>query len=241
MTSAGRQSWRDLRDHIRGRILDQTFRPGDKLPRDEDLAQEFQCARTTVQRAMQALVDDGLVERKRKGGTTVRPDPVTRTTLDIPITRAEIEARGHGYRHHLIDRSTPEAPATIAARFGTPDPGKLLRLRALHLADGQPYVFEDRWVSFDTVPEIAAVDFSQVSSNEWLVRNRPYSRCEVQIYASPCTADEAAIMEVEPGTAMLVLERTTWLDEAPITHVRALHAPGYRLITGEARPGKLAR
>jgi GntR family histidine utilization transcriptional repressor len=61
--------------------------------RDEDIALELGCARTTVQRAMQDLSMAGLVERKRKGGTHVRTDPVTRATFDIPITRREVEQR----------------------------------------------------------------------------------------------------------------------------------------------------
>lgn len=70
--------------------MSRRYKPGDKLPRDEDIAEELGCARSTVQRAMQDLNDAGIVERKRKSGTQVRPDPVTRATLDIPITRVEV-------------------------------------------------------------------------------------------------------------------------------------------------------
>jgi len=236
LTVDGRQSWRNVRDHIRGRVLDFTYRPGDKLPRDEDIARELDCARSTVHRAMRSLAEEGLVERRRKGGTTVTSDPVTRATLNIPITRLEIEARGHSYGYHLIMREMRSATATIAALFGQNETGpvlhlRALHLRALHLADGRPYMFEDRWISVDTVPEVGQVDFSVISANEWLVRNRPFSRCDVQIYARTPDEDEASNMDITAGAALLVLERTTWIDNAPITHVRVLHAPGYRLVS----------
>lgn len=231
MRTEARQTWRDVRDYIHGQILASKYRPGDKLPRDEDFAQELSCARTTVHRAMQSLVDDGVVERRRKGGTTVRSDPVTRTTLDIPITKVEIEARGHAYHHHLIDVCEDVPPPTVAARFGGADSGAALRIRALHLADGRPYVLEERWIALETVPEIRSVDLGTISANEWLVRNRPYNRCEVQIFADEISDHEVKYLEERPGSALLVLERTTWIDAAPITHVRAIHARGYRLLS----------
>ncbi|MCY4302766.1 MAG: GntR family transcriptional regulator [Aestuariivita sp.] len=230
MKTTRKSRWKDIRNQINKRILNQTYRPGDKLPRDEDIANEFDCARSTVQRAMRSLADEGMLQRKRKGGTTVTTDPFTRTTLDIPITRRDIESRGHRYHYHLIHNSQERAPAKIAACFKQTHSEPCLKLESLHLADGRPYVYERRWISLTTVPEIQNVDLSEISANEWLVRNRPFSRCDVQIHASICTEKEAEYMGITANTAVLILERTTWISESPITHVRALHEPGYRLI-----------
>ena len=84
MSIGARHSWKDVRNHIRGQILDTTYRPGDKLPRDEDIAKELDCARSTVHRAMRSLAEDGMIERRRKGGTTVNPDPVDADYLENP-------------------------------------------------------------------------------------------------------------------------------------------------------------
>jgi len=43
-------------------------------------------------------------------------------------------------------------------------------------------------VCIDTVPDIKSVDLRRDSANEWLVRNKPYSKCDVRFYAR--TADE---------------------------------------------------
>lgn len=231
MSNTQRQSWIDVRDQIHGRILDSTYRPGDRLPRDEDLAGEFGCARTTIHRAMRSLADNGIVERRRKAGTTVRSDPVTRTTLDIPITRLEVEGRGDTYGYHLISREIRQPTSLIAARFGLAGQQELLNACSLHLSNGRPYIFENRWISLQTVPEILDVDLSEESANEWLVRNRPYNRCDVQIYAHALAETDAARMDIPTGSAVLVLERTTWINGNPITHVRTLTSPGYRLAT----------
>jgi GntR family histidine utilization transcriptional repressor len=231
MTTTSRLSWKDVRDEIHDAILDGRYGPGDRLPRDTDIADQLNCARSTVQRAMQDLADSGLVERRRKGGTRVRSEPVTRATLDIPITRREVEQKGGRYGHQVIRRTQTDAPRSVMATFELADPHPMLRVEALHLSDGRPYILEDRWISLHTVPEIATVDLTTQSANEWLVLNKPYSRCDLRFYAISATARVADLLQTQAGAALFVIERTTWIDTAPITTVKAITAPGYQLLT----------
>ena len=229
MTGQKRLSWTDVRDEIRARIQNRTYVAGDKLPRDEDIALELGCARTTVHRAMQDLSQIGLVERKRKGGTQVRTDPVTRATFDIPITRCEVEQRGSKYGYQLISRTLENSPLPVMARFGIQQPVKMLHIKALHLADTRPYIFEDRWVDTRSTPDILNFDLNLESANEWLVRNKPYSRVDVWFYAMNAEGESAEHLATNAGNALLVIERTTWIGQDPITSVQAVTAPGYQL------------
>lgn len=231
LTGKTRHSWKSIRDSIRQMLLDSTYRPGDKLPRDEEFAARFGCARSTVHRAMRDLAESGVVERRRKGGTMVRRDPVTRATLDIPITRLEVEQKGCAYQYQLIRRAVLATPPAIMANFGLPEPRPMLRVEALHLSDGRPYIFEDRWICLETVPEIEAVDLTAESANEWLVRHRPYSRCDLRLYARTGTEEDGRVLQSAVGDALFVMERTTWIGEAPITSLRAVAHPGYQLFT----------
>lgn len=231
MRNGTRNSWKSVRDEVYSRIVNSTYSPGDRVPKDEELAEELGCARSTVVRAMQDLADNGLVERRRKGGTRVPLSPVTRATFDIPITRSEVEAKGQVYSYQLIDRTEESLPLAVASNFGLQDPARMLHVRALHLADHQPYIFEDRWISTDTIPEIFEVDLARQSANEWLVRNRPYSRCTVRFYALNAGGNYADIFEVDPTAPLFVMERTTWVGTDPITSVKAVTKPGYQLLT----------
>lgn len=226
-----RVTWTDVRDRIHSWILDSRYAPGDKLPRDEDLAAHLGCARSTIQRAMRDLSDSGLVERRRKGGTHVRIDPVTRATFDIPITRKEVENRGAAYSYQLIARAVEPTPRSVAARFALRQPQDMLHVQALHLADSRPYIYEDRWVSLGTVPEITGVDLQRDSANEWLVRHKPYSRCDLRFFAIKASKTDALLLECAQGDALFVMERTTWIGAEPITTVNAVTAPGYQLVT----------
>lgn len=234
MTTApriSRMSWQTVRGKIHTAILSGRYRPGDRLPRDIDIAADLNCARSTVQRAMQDLADSGLVERRRKGGTHVRPDPVTRATLDIPVTRREVEQKGGRYGHQLIQRREAIPPRNVQAALEIADAHPMLHVKALHLSDGRPYIFEDRWIILETSPEARDVDFAAQSANEWLVLNKPYNRCDVRFYAACADRETAELLETHEGSALLVLERTTWINDAPITTVKATTAPGYQLAT----------
>ena len=168
MKITNRLSWKYVRDEIHHEILSGRYGPGDRLPRDADIANQLNCARSTVQRAMQDLSDIGLVERRRKGGTRVHPEPVTRATLDIPITRHEVEKKGARYGYQLIMQEEMSAPRTVLAAFELTSPVSMLRIEALHLSDNRPYMLEDRWVCLDTVPEIRDVDLKYtVQMNGW--------------------------------------------------------------------------
>ncbi|MDA0721286.1 MAG: GntR family transcriptional regulator [Proteobacteria bacterium] len=224
-----RLSWTDVRDEIRTRILSRTYAPGDKLPRDEDIAAELGCARTTVHRAMQALSLAGLVERKRKGGTHVRTDPVSRATFEIPITRREVELRGAKYNYQLISRKLEQSPIAVMARFGIQRPVQMLHVMAIHLADNRPYILEDRWIDVCSTPDILDVDLTKESANEWLIRHKPYSRMEVRFSALNANGETAQHLSASAGSALFVIERTTWIGVAPITTVQAVAAPGYQL------------
>ena len=191
---------------------------------------EFGCARATVNRALKELADGGVLERKRKAGTRVALLPVRKATLDIPVIRQEVAARGLAYGFRLMRQVLGEPPLAVAARLGLPAGTAMLHLQTLHLAGGLPQVYEDRWLNPAVLPQ-PLPDFSAVSANEWLVANLSYVTGDIAFSAEPASGDEARALSVAPGTALFITERCTWGGDAPITWVRLAHAPGYRLQT----------
>lgn len=224
-------NWQDVQAEVLGRIHARVWKPGDIIPSEVELAREFGCARATVNRALQAVADSGLLDRRRKAGTRVAINPVRKATLEIPIIRQEIEGRGQRYDHALIDRQIETAPADVQAMMKLPSGKQVLHLTALHLADGQPHAFEDRWVNIETVPEIVSVDWSQCNANEWLVAHAPFTDGDIAFSAAPAGRQEAETLDVPVNTAVFIVERSTWILDKAITRVRLTCAPGYRLHT----------
>jgi GntR family transcriptional regulator, histidine utilization repressor len=222
--------WEAIRAEVMNRIRARVWPPGGLIPSEGVLAQEFGCARATVNRALTELAAAGLLERKRKAGTRVAALPVRKATLDIPVIRQEVANRSQAYTFRLMLQAVASPPVAIAARLGLPGPSQMIHLQTLHLADGLPHVFEDRWLNPAVLPQ-PQPDFASLSANEWLVSNIAYFCGDIAFSAEPASLAEASALSVHPGTALFITERCTWGVEAPITWVRLSHAPGYRLQT----------
>lgn len=224
-------TWQAIQAEALRRIRDREWKPGEAIPHEAALAEEFGCARATVNRALRELAKAGLLERRRKAGTRVPLNPVRKATFEIPIIRQDVEARGlaHGYR--LLERNEAAAPKEVLARLRLPARTRLLHVAALHLADDAPFCIEDRWINPATVPELGGADFSAVSANEWLVQNAAFSGGDIEFFALPAEAWHASLLGCAEGAALFAIERTTWAGARPITAVRLAYAPGYRMRT----------
>ena len=226
MSEARFRNWQAIQAEVLRRIHARDWPPGHTIPNEVDLAQEFGCARATVNRALQSLADAGLLERRRKAGTRVALHPVGKATVTIPVIRQEIEDRGMAYGYRLIRRDVGPPPAAL----GATGPG--LHVTALHHADGSPYVIEDRWINLTTVPDAVDQPFDQISANEWLVTTAPYTNGEISFAAEPATVQEAGLLNTSEGAPVFVIDRITWDHDQTITTVRLTYAPGYRIHTG---------
>lgn len=228
MNSPQQKNWQSVHDEVLRRIHTREWKPGDQIPKEVELAEQLGCARATVNRALRELASEGFLDRRRKAGTRVAAHPVRRAKLDIPVIRLEIEGRGQKYAYGLLfsERRTP--PPEICANLGVTADSDMLHITSLHLADGKPFMFEDRWVSVAATPAILEADLDEISANEWLVLHAPYTRGDIYFSAVNATEADARILRTDPGTSLFLMERTTWENETGITSARLLFAPGYR-------------
>jgi GntR family transcriptional regulator, histidine utilization repressor len=220
--------WEDIRAEVLHRIRTRVWPLGTAIPHEEALAVEFGCARPTVNRALRDLAAQGVLERRRKGGTRVMAIPVRKATLNIPVIRAEVEVLGMVHSHRVILQQLRVPTDARAMALGLQAP--VLHLETLHLANDRPFVHELRWLNPDALPPLP--DFSQISANEWLVTTVTYATGDITFSADAASEAEAAHLDVAQGAALFITERVT-RDAAGgvITLVRLAHAPGYQLRT----------
>ncbi len=225
-----------IASEVRRRIVEREWRQGDRIPDEADLAIEFDAARATVNKALQLLADEGLLDRRRRAGTRVAVDPVRKATFTIAIVREQVEQAGMAYSHRVVAQRRSPVPDTIAERIGLAKGEVLVHMRAIHYADGRPFQLEDRWINPRAAPSLAGVDLWQLNANEWLVRNAPYLRAELAFCAENANRRDARLLQTQPGQALLILNRITWNDLGPITIVRVAFQPGHLVTNENGRP-----
>ena len=86
--------WADIAEEARRRIFRRDWAPGDTIPGEVELAREFGVSRVTVNRALRALAEEGVLDRRRKLGTRVAERPVRRASFAIRLIRDDIEGLG---------------------------------------------------------------------------------------------------------------------------------------------------
>ena len=224
-------TYREIKADILARITGGDWGPGSALPGEMDLAETYGVARATVHRAMRELVEDGIVERKRKSGSRVRMAPLRQARFDIPVIRREVEAAGRAYGYRLLHAEVAPAPDWLRARLDLPQGARMRHLVCLHYADAAPIQHEDRWINLGLLPQAETADFASQTPTEWLMAQIPFSAVEIRIMATAADAELAEQMGCAPGTPLLRTERLTRWDDQPVTQVQLTHAPGYAMTT----------
>jgi GntR family transcriptional repressor for pyruvate dehydrogenase complex len=136
--------YQDIVSQIEALLDKGELHPGDQLPPERALAEQFQVSRASVREALRSLELLGVVETRAGGGTFVR-----RTVPeDLARPLSNLIARGHTLTDVIEVRGLIEpAIAASAAKRIRPDElaelREILQQQAEKVAAGQPYAEED--------------------------------------------------------------------------------------------------
>lgn len=118
-------------------------RPGDAVPAESALAQEFGVARMTVRAALNALETDGLIERIQGRGTFVRQPPTTRAAGTLISFQDQIRSWGRTPSSRLVEAAVRAASAQEAAALQlTATEPQVVSIVRVRLADQVPLAIE---------------------------------------------------------------------------------------------------
>ncbi|SLN60582.1 GntR family transcriptional regulator [Ruegeria meonggei] len=224
-------SYKDIKLTVLERIRSGQWQPDSLLPNEEALAVEFSCTRTTVNRALRELADEGYLERRRKAGTRVLSAPQRQARFTIPMVRDEVEALGGTYRYALVSAGSEPAPEWLNARLALNPNQSVMHVRCMHFNGNTPFQYEDRWIVTASVPQVEQADFSQIGPNEWLIQTVPFTNVELSFMASRADATLAGFLDMPVGDPVFTGERITWLQGQPVTFAKMFFAAGYRMTT----------
>lgn len=219
-----------LRTQLAERIAG--MRPGEPLPAERDLSAELGVARMTLRRALDTLVADGVLTRRRGAGTFVSP---SRFDQRLAATSFSQDMRARGLvpgASTLASRSVP-AGLALASVLGTSPHEQLLHVRRLRTANGIPMAVEDLHMPSSVAPGLTGPALQDRSFYEVLAGYGVQVAAGTQTVEPHLTsAEESACLEVEPGSLAFLFERTsTDADGRVIEFVRSVYrGDRYRLV-----------
>ncbi|HSK92630.1 MAG TPA: GntR family transcriptional regulator [Candidatus Angelobacter sp.] len=199
--------YRTIEQALRERI-DQ-LRPGDALPSDADLCQEFGVSRMTARTAMHRLAEEGLVLRLPGRGSFVAEPPAHRRADRLMSFSSEMTRRGRVPSSIIVDREIRPAPRATATELRMREGDVVVFLRRVRCADGQPIALETTHLIGPTSRAVMAADLRSESLHAVLASaGYALRRGTATVGAAAATSEDARLLDVAPGVPMLVERRT---------------------------------
>lgn len=199
-----------LQKVLRDAILSRVISPEAAIPPERDLAEEFGVSRLTVRKAVDGLVSEGLILRRRGAGTFVA-SRVEKSFSKLSSFSEDMISRGRVPHSEWLARSvggvTPEESLSLGLSPGT----QVYRFQRLRFADGLTMALEYSTIPSYCLPSIDAVGESLYAALD-AAGNRPV-RALQRLRAVAFTADQADILGIRPGDAGLFIERRGFLAD----------------------------
>ena len=206
--------YQQLATKLRKQISAGIFRPGDRLPSEDALCDEYGVSRITVRAALDQLVDAGLLWRKRGKGTFVSNHRVDHELIHLTDFVEDMAASGLSPSSHVTHWGEETVDEPIASALGISSSMPVVRLDRLRSADGVPIAFDVTYLP---------LRYGRLLDRERLESETIYHQLENQ-YGIPVvsgtfviegsTADSvlASHLNVDEGAPLLVINRTSYTE-----------------------------
>lgn len=204
-----------LRDLLIGLVV-----PGQSIPSERDLMAIYGVSRSTVRKAIDGLVGDGLLQRTHGLGTfAIRQRLESR--LHLASFSQDMRRRGLHPSTRLISFGLAVPPTNVALALELVTAEKAWRIVRVRLADGSPVAHEDGWYSAALLPGLDRHDIS--GGSLYQIMGSQYGRwvdhAEQTLWGEAADAEMARLLLAPQGTPLLVFRRISTSGNRPIEYV----------------------
>lgn len=197
-----------LRDQIDAGVL----KPGDEVPSEKDLMEQYNVSRATVRRALDELVRHGYVTRHQGRGTYV--------SVKLEDTRAErlrgfledMSARGFKIGAKILFNGTVPAPLKVSKQLGLPEGTPVYLIRRIGTVEGEPIGLAEVWLGISDRLDISREELAKMEVLHTFLESlfmekygTHFANGEKSIEATAATPEEAQLLETETDAPMLLV------------------------------------
>jgi GntR family transcriptional regulator len=218
---------------LRDAILGGVYQPGERMPGELKLAEQYQVSRVTVRRAMAELERAGLIHRRPGAGTVVADRAASQPVVaDFSNVLSHLIEMGRTSTARLLEFGYSEPPDPVRRALGLAEGERAQRSVRVRLIDGEPF---SHLTAF--VPEVIGTTFSAEDLAEQpllalLERGGvAVDHAAQSVTATLSTPSTAEALGLAVGEPLLAVARTVYDAEGRgVEHLQALYRPDrYRL------------
>lgn len=210
---------------IQAQIDDEELKPGDRAPSERGLATRYGVSRMTARQALQALEQEGLIQRVQGVGSFVAQSKITESLPHLIGFSEDMRRRGLAPSTQVLS-IREELPTRLLAKELQLNLGQTVtHIHRVRSASGERMALETASIPSHRCPGIAGEDltgslYDLLERKYGIVLSRASQVIE-GIHAGPA---EAELLAIPVGSVLLRLRRSSLDAEGtPIEHVVALY------------------
>jgi len=204
--------YQQLKQRLRDEIARGDYKPGDQLPAEPELIQQFGVSRITVRQALSDLAAEGLVVRRHGKGTFVAERRIQHDLVQLTDFVEDMELAGLAPSSRVMEFTREVAPAPVAAALALPVGSVVVRVVRLSLANGEPIACDTAWLPLRygallSESDLSAETILRVLEERFAI---PIERGSFSFTAAAASPLCAQALNIAPGTPLLVIERVSY-------------------------------
>ena len=204
----GISAWKQISDDIETSIKSNTWKPGDKLPTEMELAKAYRVNRHTIRRSVHELVEKGLVSVEQGRGMFI-PDYVLNYKLAKRTRFSEVVSSHNKFPGgRALSAEVIKANKKVSEALTMPFEAKVCLLRTIRELDGVPIVLAAHYFSASRFPDFLErfEEFKSVSKTLDSYGLGNYERQSTNISARMPNSEEIASLKQPANRPVLITE-----------------------------------
>ncbi len=189
---------------LSAQIAEGVYRPGDQLPSEAQLVAQFGVSPMTVRRAINILVDRGIVSTAQGKGTFVRGLVITEAAFRLRECGGEEAER----TVRLLQATILPGDERVARKLAISPGTRVIYLRRLVYRNQEPTMYHREYLIYDPQRPVVE-DELQITSLEGLFKgqgSQGVRRGDLSIEAVRLNSEEAGLLGLLPGAPAFCLE-----------------------------------
>ena len=213
-TDNGSPRYVQIRESLRAEIAQGTFKPGQRLLPEDELASQYGVSRMTVRQALTDLIDAGIVYRRHGVGTFVSQTHIERDHSKLTNFFEVAEEEGIIAKANVLVSEVIPAKRQVAIALKLEEGEPVIRIKTLRFANEIPVTVHDAHVPYRLFPDLLKNNFER--SHIWThLEGYGYrvKRAIQKIEARDADEEMAQLLNVELGGPILYKERTVYVED----------------------------
>jgi len=195
-----------IKDDLLSKIKDGTYPEGQTIPSELELAEMYGVSRPTIRQALQILVSDGYLEKRRRRGTVVTKPKVSQSfTMSISSFEDAMRLAGRLPKTKVLVFKRERANAEVEKRLELTRGQDVFKLVRLRYADDLPNVFVESYIPCTLYPGLDSFDFNESSLYAAMdTCGNPVMTARRRLEVIKADGAAAALLDVEAGDPLLL-------------------------------------